>query len=153
MLYTCCRDGKVRHNEQQRKTSATRRMTPSRKLGETFCLARMIVKENVASCEVTVHYIATHTNHQLSIEENKFLPLPLSVKKEVGEKFSKGVSIERIMDGQYTCMFTIYNRIFGLIHIIIAYYMNDNVSSSQLQVIFFNFTIVLCIYLEQCVHL
>ena len=55
--------------------------------------------KNLASNEVTVTYIATHTNHQLSINENKFLPLPPSVKKEVEEKFSRGVSIERIMDG------------------------------------------------------
>lgn len=99
IVYTCCRDGKVRHNKQQRKTSVTRRMALSRKLGETFCLSRMTVTEDLATKEVTVAYIATHTNHQLSLKENKFLPLPQSVKKEVGEKFSKGVSIERIIDG------------------------------------------------------
>ena len=68
-------------------------------MGEAFCLARMTVIKNLASNEVTVTYIATHTNHQLSVNENKFLPLPQSVKKEVEEKFSRGVSIERIMDG------------------------------------------------------
>ena len=99
ILYTRCRDGKVRHNQQKRATSATRRETPSRKMGEAFCLARMTVIKNLESNEVTVTYIATHTDHQLSINENKFLPLPPSVKKEVEEKFSRGVSVERIMDG------------------------------------------------------
>ena len=67
-------------------------------MGEAFCLARMTVIKNLTSNEVTVTYIATHTNHQLSINENKFVPLPSSVKQEVEEKFSRGVSIERIMD-------------------------------------------------------
>ena len=68
-------------------------------MGEAFCLARTTVIKNLASNEVIVTYIATHTNNQLSVNENKFLPLPKSVKKEVEEKFSRGVSIERIMDG------------------------------------------------------
>ena len=62
-------------------------------------MARMTAMENLATNEVTVTYIATHTNHHPSIKETKFLPVPQSIRKAVTDKFVRGVSIERIMDG------------------------------------------------------
>ena len=55
---------------------------------EAFYLTRMTVIKNLTLNEMTVTYIATHTNHELSINENKFLPLASSVKQEVEQKFS-----------------------------------------------------------------
>ena len=54
--------------------------------------------ENLATNEVTVTYIATHTNHHPSMTETKFLPVPQSVRKAVTDKFIQGFNIEKIMD-------------------------------------------------------
>ena len=70
------------------------RRTPSQKLGDPVCLARITAMENLATNEVTVTYIATHTNHHPSMTETKFLPVPQSVRKAVTDKFIQGVSIE-----------------------------------------------------------
>ena len=43
--------------------------------------------------------IHLHTHKSLGLEECKYLPLPLSVRKEIQEKFAQGVTLERIMDG------------------------------------------------------
>ena len=66
---------------------------------EDYCLARMYVKHCRATGSVEVTYTCTHTNYSLGLEECKYLPLPLSVRKEVQEKFAQGVTLERIMDG------------------------------------------------------
>ena len=60
----------------------------------------MTVVENVESGVVSVEYISTHTGHNPSVGECKHLPLPPSLRKEVQEKFSAGITIERIMDGE-----------------------------------------------------
>jgi len=59
----------------------------------------MYVKHNQSTGKVELTYICTHTNHSLGLEECKYLPLPLSVRKEIQEKFAQGVTLERIMDG------------------------------------------------------
>ena len=47
---------------------------------------------------VHMQYTHTHTNHD---SEMRFLSLPKSVRDEVQLKFARGVSIERIMDGEF----------------------------------------------------
>ena len=84
------------------KTSnlATRRRNESRKLDGVFCIARMMVSENLKTGVVNVDYVSTHTGHKPSVEECKHIPLPTSLRKEVQEKFAAGITIERIMDGK-----------------------------------------------------
>ena len=109
ILYTCCRDGKKRINETSRKTVKTRKcLKGSRKL-PTFCLARMYVKVIQATGKVEVLYNSTHTNHFLGKEEYKYIPLSKSIRKEIQEKFSMGITLERIMDGMlYTVIHYYY---------------------------------------------
>ena len=72
----------------------------SRKMGaEKFCLAHMTATENSVNGKVSVKYVATHTNHQVNLEECKNLPLPRSTADEVKRMFANGVPIEKIMDG------------------------------------------------------
>ena len=59
----------------------------------------MYVKHYLSVGNVEVEYNYTHTNHTPGIKEFKYLPLPASVRKEVQEKFSKGITLKRIMDG------------------------------------------------------
>ena len=61
----------------------------------------MHVKYFTKPATVEVTYISTHTNHAVGIQECKYLPLPLSVRKDIQEKFSQGVTLERIMSGKY----------------------------------------------------
>ena len=59
----------------------------------------MYVKQSQPSGRVEVLYLCTHTNHLLGLEECKYIPLSLSVKKRIQEKFSQGITLERIMNG------------------------------------------------------
>ena len=58
----------------------------------------MYVKQLRSSGRVGVLYVCTHTNHSLGLEECKYIPLSQSVKKEIQEKFSQGITLERIMN-------------------------------------------------------
>lgn len=99
-IFVCCRDGSKRQHEERSRASKTRARTMSRKLN-SYCVARMIATQYLRSGEVEVHYIAIHTNHSLDIQECKFLPLPLSVKRDIQEQFALGKPLERIMDGMH----------------------------------------------------
>ena len=70
----------------------------------SYCLARMTAVENTQSGRVEVEYISTHTNHVLGVQECTNLPLPKSLHKTVKEKYSQGISIERIMEGKVISM-------------------------------------------------
>ena len=59
----------------------------------------MLVKHHLLTGKVDVIYNSTHTNHSLGVEECKHIPLPVSVRKEIQEKFAQGITLERIMDG------------------------------------------------------
>ena len=100
LLYVCCRDGQPIVNKQPRKTPATRKSSGSRKL-DGACIARMMLSEDIQTGAVTVEYISTHTGHKPSLDECKYLPLPTSLRQEVQDKFASGVTLERIMDGNY----------------------------------------------------
>ena len=93
LLYVCCRDGFQRDNLTQHKTDKKRlSLKSSRKLTDSYCLARMYVKHYLSVGNVEVEYNYTHTNHSPGINEFKHLPLPASVRKEILEKFSKGIT-------------------------------------------------------------
>ena len=68
----------------------------------------MIVTENVKNGKVEVRYTATHTNHNLGLQECKHLPLPLSVKKDIQQQFASGKSVEHIMDGNHASIAIAY---------------------------------------------
>ena len=61
----------------------------------------MTANENLVTGKVSVQYITTHTNHGLSLADTKYLPLPQSIREEVGDKFARGILLERIMDGKH----------------------------------------------------
>ena len=108
LLYVCCRVGFQRENVTQRKIEKKRlSLKPSRKLAGSYCLARMYVKHYLSLGSVEVEYNYTHTNHSPGIKEFKHLPLPASVRKEIQEKFSQGVTLKRIMDGIHTCIYIV----------------------------------------------
>ena len=71
----------------------------SRKLQE-YCVARMHVKHFTKPASVDIS-TQCHTNHAVGIQECKYLPLPLSVRKDIQEKFAHGVTLEQIMSGKY----------------------------------------------------
>ena len=50
---------------------------------------------------VRVKYVTSHTNHDLSLEQSKFLPLPKDMKDDIAIKLNMGIPIERILDGKY----------------------------------------------------
>ena len=60
------------------------------------------MKHNQSTGKVEVTSISTHSNHSLGVEECKYIPMSLSVRKEMQTKFAQGISLERIMDGTYT---------------------------------------------------
>ena len=108
LFYVCCRDGKVRHNVWTRRVTNKSRIIPkqSRKL-DNQCLARMnvtIYEDN----RVSVWYLPHHTGHSTSISEMKYIPLSLSVKDKIAQKIALGISMERIMDGNYTVVIVVY---------------------------------------------
>ena len=68
-------------------------------MDNSYCLARMTAIEYVQSGRVEVDYVSTHTNHELGVQECTNLPLPKSLHKSIKEKYSQGISVERIMEG------------------------------------------------------
>lgn len=85
---------------QPRKTLKSRKRSASRKMSaENYCLAHIIATVHVGSSKVSVKYVSTHTNHELSLGECKNLPLPCTVVEQVKRMFASGVQIEKIMDG------------------------------------------------------
>lgn len=136
LLFVCCRDGIQRKNTLPRATEQKRRfIRGSRKLQESYCIARMHVKHFSKPESVEVSYISTHTNHAVGIQECKYLPLPLSLRKEIQEKFSQGVTLERIMSGKYRCVQHNYNVMcvilcclnFKMLDLILATVTSDKV--------------------------
>ena len=83
------------------KSGKTRMGRHSRKLND-FCTARMIATIHNGTGEVSVKYISSHTNHELGVSEYRNLPLPPSVKENIREQFAAGITIERIMDSEYS---------------------------------------------------
>ena len=59
----------------------------------------MYIKHYLTIGKVEVEYTHTHTNHSPGVAELKHLTLLAPVREEIKEKFSQGVTLERIMDG------------------------------------------------------
>jgi len=92
--FACCRDGASRKKLSKSSSRAERQ---SRKVG--MCISRMYVRHCSYNGEVKVRYISSHTNHNLSLEQAKFVPLPKAVKESISAKLSLGIPVERILDG------------------------------------------------------
>ena len=84
VLYVCCRDGKKIGHFGVNKTGKTRKRVASRKI-DTYCTARITATENLVTGKVHVRYLSSHMNHNLGLQECRYLPLPPSVKKEIQE--------------------------------------------------------------------
>ena len=72
-------DSPEKTSNLRRKTLATRRRNESRKLDGVFCIAMMMVSENLQTGAVNVDYVSTHTGHKPSVDECKHIPLPTSL--------------------------------------------------------------------------
>ena len=73
-----------------------------------MCISRMYVK-CCSTGSVEVRYISSHTNHDLTLEQAKFVPLPKDVKDNISLKLNQGIPIERILDGKYMYMYIQHN--------------------------------------------
>ncbi len=90
---------RLERTSKPEKKAATRGVCESRKLDGAFCIARMVVTEKLQTGEVVVEYVSTHSGHKPSVEKVKNIPPTL--RKDVQEKFAAGITIERIMDGEW----------------------------------------------------
>ena len=106
MLNVCCRDGIKKGHVGPNKTGKTCKHHESRKI-EQYCLSCMIVTEYLKERKVHVRYISTHTNHDLSLQVCKHLPLPPSIKADIQQEFAEGVLLERIIHSKLL-NFTLY---------------------------------------------
>ena len=97
-IFSYCRDGEKRGSTSVRKTDKKRNPKTSRKLNG-FCLARITATECLSTGAVTVFYIATHTNHDLTLDECKHLPLPQSMRT-VQEMLAKDISMAKVLDSK-----------------------------------------------------
>ena len=95
--YVCCRDGVARKHCTESK-GKKRAQQESRK-SNGVCISRMYVT-HASDESVRVKYVSSHTNHDLSLEQSKFLPLPKDVKDGIAIKLNMGIPIERILDGK-----------------------------------------------------
>ena len=81
--------GKKRAKRQSRKMDAV-------------CVLRMYATHCHSGVK-SVKYVSSHTNHDLSLAQAKFLPLPKDVKMALpSSSCSLGISIDRILDGTVT---------------------------------------------------
>ena len=108
--FACCRDGRVRESSTTSNSTKTRARRESRKIN-AVCISRMYVTRQ-SSGAVGVKYISSHTNHDLSLAQVKFLPLPKDTKDSIAIKLSLGIPIDRIMDGTLK-----YNNFYSYIHV------------------------------------
>ena len=92
--YVCCRDGNERRIPDDERC---RRRRESRKLNQA-CISRIIAKR-AEDGSVDVTFISCHTNHVLSVSEEKHLCLPSSVKEEVATKLALGIPKAKIVKG------------------------------------------------------
>ena len=60
--------------------------------------------DELSDATVTVTYIPAHTGHELSTQENKFLPLPQSVREVVSVQLSQGIPAKRILESKTTIL-------------------------------------------------
>ena len=103
--FACCRDGTARESVKKKK----RAKRESRKIN-AVCISRMYVTLQ-SNGIVRVEYISSHTNHDLSLSQVKFLPLPKDTKDSIAIKLNLGIPIDRILDGMLkacTCTCSMY---------------------------------------------
>ena len=99
--FACCRDGVPRENTKQSSASTKKRAKKQSRKINGVCISRIYATQ-VSNGTVKVKYVASHTNHDLSLAQAKFLPLPEDVKDGVAIKLNTGIPIDRILDGMYS---------------------------------------------------
>ena len=108
VYYVCCRDGNYRSCTKQNQTGKKHpHQKDTRKLNN-ICISRIYVDYYIDG-HVTVTHITAYTNHQPGHHEDKYLPLPKSVKDEIAIKLSNGIPAERIMEGTHCSPYSIYS--------------------------------------------
>jgi len=89
LYYVCYRDGNYHPSTKPRLTGKQHpHQKDTRKINDT-CISRMYI-DYCQVGHVTVTHIMAHTNHTPGRDEDKYLPIPKSIKS---------VMEERIMDG------------------------------------------------------
>ncbi len=89
-------------NYRPRKTLQTRKRKGSRKLSyDVYCLSSITATECLGTGRVVVKYVATHTNHDLTLKQLKHLPIPASVRRKVQTMLANGVQMGKVLDGMY----------------------------------------------------
>ena len=96
--YLSCRDGTYRHNSSERITEQKRLHKKSSQKINDLCLSRMYVDEDLED-HVELKYITAHTNHSLGVVQLPHIALPKTIRGEVAMKISKGIQVERILEG------------------------------------------------------
>ena len=51
---------------------------------------------------VIVTHVMAHTNHTPRCDEDKYLPIPKSIREEIAIKVSNGIPTERIMEDEFS---------------------------------------------------
>ena len=88
----------------------------SRKI-EAVCISRMYATLHRDET-VTVKYVSTHTNHDLSLAQLKFIPLPKDTKDSIAMKLNLGIPIARILDGKfYTTQVHVHVHVYTTLHV------------------------------------
>lgn len=99
VYYVCCRDGDYRPCTKPRQTGKKRpHQKDTRKINDT-CISRIYVDYHEDG-HVTVTHVTGHTNHEPGLHEDKYLPLPRSIREEIAIKLSNGIPDDRIMEGK-----------------------------------------------------
>ena len=63
-------------------------------------------------------YVSTHTNHDLSLAQLKFIPLPKDTKDSIAMKLNLGIPIARILDGKfYTTQVHVHVHVYTTLHV------------------------------------
>ena len=101
-----CRDDNYCMNTFKQTTKEQQRNQKSSCKTNSVCISRLYVDEY--SDHVEVQYVSAHTNHKLCTSELQHLPLPQSSMDEVALKISRGITTERIMEGLFNLIFTVY---------------------------------------------
>lgn len=50
---------------------------------------------------VTVTHVTAHTNHTPGLDEEKYLPIPKSIREDIAIKINNGIPTERILEGEF----------------------------------------------------
>ena len=99
--FGCCRDGSTKEKKISLDPEVARKKRvkrESRKIGG-ICISRLYPTQQHNGA-VHVKYISLHSNHDLSLDQAKFLLLPKDIKNSTAIKLAQGIPNDRILDGK-----------------------------------------------------